>query len=209
MPRVLVLGDNIHARRKTIIYMRWIILLLFFLNNYGILFSQDSLFVGAGEGDLITSTPSGVMYKKGHYVNGKLNGPLIYYGANGRPFRIYNFKDGVEDGESISYYQNGNIKTLGHWKNGVNHGSLVGYFRNGKIYMSGQSDMGRRFGVFVLRDRFWGKIREWEFGDHDNRIEIRRYIWGILLYRIKKGKRLAMPEPPSFGADIKGNIQQE
>ena len=34
----------------------------------------------------------------------------------------------------------------------------------------------------VSRDRFFGKIREDEFGDHDNRIEIRRYIWGILLY---------------------------
>lgn len=179
-------------------------MLLFYLNNYGILFSQDSIVVTSVTQTLYTSW--GTPYKKARYVNGKLDGEVIDYWDNGKPFSIINYKNDVQDGESISYYRNGKVSKVGHWKNGVNHGSLVGYFRNGKIYMSGQSDMGRRFGIFVSRDRFFGKIREDEFGDHDNRIEIRRYIWGILLYRIKKGKRLAMPEPPTFGADIKGNI---
>ena len=117
------------------------------LHANGEIASDIGFLDGKKEGVAYAYYEDGIIKKKAHYVQNRLDGKVLSWWPNKELMLEYNYDLGTRHGVQKKWYPNGQLATKVNINNGKEEGLQQAWLENGKIYVNYEAKNGRTFGL--------------------------------------------------------------
>lgn len=142
-------------------------------------------------GDYEFYYPSGNVYQRGSYADGKIVGKFYIFYESGKTKTIFSFADGKKNGEFQIFYESGSVRQAGAFSDDKLDGRIIDFAENSDTIRFAEYKSGVLDGEFC---EFDGKFRRESFTFIDSKIQglyKKYYPTGELnLQGIRKGENL-------------------